>query len=51
MPLVQRCYGFLTLDAKTRKTNTLVTASNGELPVPVTTNSSLSGTTANINNK
>ncbi|CAF3337165.1 unnamed protein product [Rotaria socialis] len=51
MPLVQRCYGYLKMESKSRKTNTLVTASNGDLPVPITINSSLSGTVANINNK
>lgn len=38
MPLVQRCYGFLNSKSAARKTNTLVTASNGDLPAPPTTN-------------
>lgn len=34
MPLVQKFYGFLTSKSAHRKTNTLVTASNGDLPSP-----------------
>ncbi|CAF0928793.1 unnamed protein product [Rotaria sordida] len=49
MPLVQKCYGFLTLESKKQKTNTLVTASNGDLPVPIPNNNSLNETIANIN--
>ncbi|CAF1553230.1 unnamed protein product, partial [Rotaria sordida] len=49
MPLVQKCYGFLTLESKKQKTNTLVTASNGDLPVPILNNNSLNETIANIN--
>jgi hypothetical protein len=51
MPLVQRCYEFLTSKSNNRKNNTLVTASNGDLPSPTTINNSNSGTMANINNK
>ncbi|CAF3396264.1 unnamed protein product [Rotaria sp. Silwood1] len=49
MPLVQTFYGFLTSDSKQRKTNTLVTASNGDLPVPISANNSPNETIANIN--
>ena len=34
MPVVQKCYGFLTLKSKKQKTNTLVNASNGDIPAP-----------------
>jgi hypothetical protein len=51
MPLVQKCYGFITSKSKKRKTNTLVTASNGDLPQPTTISNSNSGIMANINNK
>ncbi len=53
MPLVQKFYGYLTAKSNKRKTNTLVTASNGDIPAPPTTtiNNSHSGTMANINNK
>ena len=34
MPLVQKCYGYFTSKSTNRKTNTLVTASNGDLPAP-----------------
>jgi len=52
MPLVQKFYGYLTAKSNKRKTNTLVTASNGDIPAPTTTiNNSHSGTMANINNK
>ncbi|CAF2525493.1 unnamed protein product [Rotaria sp. Silwood2] len=49
MPLVQTFYGFLTLQSKEQKTNTLVTASNGDLPVPIQVNNLPDGTIANIN--
>jgi len=51
MPLVQKCYGFITSKSKKRKTNTLVTASNGDLPSPTTINNLHNGTMANIYNK
>ncbi len=51
MPLVKKCYEFLTSKSKHQKTNTLVTASNGDLPAPTTINNSHSGTLANINHK
>jgi hypothetical protein len=51
MPLVQKCYGLLTSNSKKRKTNTLVTASNGDLPSPTTISNSHSGTMPNLNNK
>lgn len=38
MPLVQKLYEFLTANSKQRKTNTLVTASNGDIPAPSTNN-------------
>lgn len=48
MPLVQKCYGYLTANSKQRKTNTLVTASNGDLPAPSTIKTSHHGTMLNI---
>jgi hypothetical protein len=51
MPLVQKCYGFITSKSNKRKTNTLVTASNGDLPQPTTMDNSNNGTMANLHNK
>ncbi|CAF1258276.1 unnamed protein product [Adineta steineri] len=51
MPLVQKCYKVILAESKQKKTNTLVTASNGDIPAPPTINNSHSGTMANINNK
>lgn len=51
MPLVQKLYACLTAKSNNRKTNTLVTASNGDIPQPTTMNNSHSGTMNNINNK
>jgi len=51
MPLVQRCYEFVTSESKKRKNNSLVTSSNGDLLSPTTINNSHSGTMVNINNK
>ena len=47
MPVVQKCYGFLTAKSKKRKTNTLVNASNGDIPAPTVNNEP----TANLNSK
>ncbi len=52
MPLVQKCYGFLTLKSKQRKTNTLVTGSTGDIPAPPTTTTTINNEPiANINHK
>lgn len=51
MPLVQKFYAFLTANSKQRKTNTLVTASNGDLLAPSTNNNSHHGTMLNINHE
>ncbi len=50
MPIVQKFYGFLTSKSKKRKTNTLVTASNGDIPAPTTTTIN-NEPIANINHK
>ena len=47
MPLVQKLYESLNINSKQRKTNTLVTASNGDLPAPTTMNNAHSGTMLN----
>ncbi|CAF1288217.1 unnamed protein product, partial [Adineta ricciae] len=47
MPFVRRCYKFVTAKSNQRKTNTLVTSSNGDLPAPTSISNSHSGTLAN----